>query len=455
MIRSGKKGGMRPAGTIFQWIAVLLLLGPAMVASGCSDSKSTPGRTPEKLSPIHTGEKRCLSLRTLISQAREAVSTNKPIRDDVLHLGGIGRIEGFTIDRDRNDIILVGRYEPDRPALHLDDLVVMLRNVRHGETYPYCSLETASENTRKVSRMLKNRPQSPTEEELDRYCAGLQNATGQQTIIVKGVPRDSHMAHIMVDADYLMKRIGQGLERMDGVESRLEMRNEYVESLARRGDMEPGSHETVTRHWFHVEEDPSFIERDDIVYLKKCGVCLLTELQRVTRDGKLVGTGKEDVSADAWASHFTKFFVKTDVRVFRELNNLYRLLAVCHALHYRDAANRAGLDLSFLLTDYPYQASKPMPSSKPGLANYRVTELKDDRQRFISMHCSMLCGGVNMDMHVSATGAEPDDRVSHELILLRSSAIDARPDMESAWWLLRHEITHHHTVPQQVSASIR
>jgi len=45
------------------------------------------------------------------------------------HLCGITRIDGYVIDKENHDIILIGETDPKLPTLYLDDFVVALRNV--------------------------------------------------------------------------------------------------------------------------------------------------------------------------------------------------------------------------------------------------------------------------------------------------------------------------------------
>ncbi len=40
----------------------------------------------------------------------------------------------------------------------------------------------------------------------------IEQAVGEQVITLTGVPKDSHFAHVLVAADYKMKRISMGLD---------------------------------------------------------------------------------------------------------------------------------------------------------------------------------------------------------------------------------------------------
>ncbi len=94
---------------------------------------SGPGRAEVPAAePATLAEPRtCLSLSIL---ARE--SLRDPLPREVETLAGISWIEGFLVDADGRDVILVGRAMPDRPTLHLDDLVVVLRNIWNREPPP-------------------------------------------------------------------------------------------------------------------------------------------------------------------------------------------------------------------------------------------------------------------------------------------------------------------------------
>ena len=73
-----------------------------------------------------------LSLKVLSQEISKAKKAGKPIGREPERLAGLNWIEGFVVDRENQDLVLFGRQVCDRPSLHLDDLVVALRNLDRG-----------------------------------------------------------------------------------------------------------------------------------------------------------------------------------------------------------------------------------------------------------------------------------------------------------------------------------
>lgn len=64
-----------------------------------------------------------LSLAVLQAEAARAQQARQPLRDALVHLGGINRIQGLTTEAD-GELILLGDRDASCPPLHLDDLAV-------------------------------------------------------------------------------------------------------------------------------------------------------------------------------------------------------------------------------------------------------------------------------------------------------------------------------------------
>lgn len=105
------------------------------------------------------------------------------VHPEVYNLGGITAIHGLVHDRQRRDLILVGRYDPDRQPLTLDDFAVALRaRFIHGK-WPLLSIDP-TEQTRK---------------------------TVMQAVRTEGGIEDTQFDADFFNADYRLKRIGMGL----------------------------------------------------------------------------------------------------------------------------------------------------------------------------------------------------------------------------------------------------
>ena len=357
------------------------------------------------------------------------------MRPEAADLLGIGWLDGFVIDPATNDIILVGRRVPGWPSLHLDDLVVNLRNVWKSETEPYCSLDPRHEDVLKVGELAERTGSVNSSAQMRAFFDTLKKTWGPQTTVVGGVPQASRHAHVMIDADYHMKRLSQGLATVAGIPSCIDIAlADAKRSIETTGRL-PGSGMSMSRFWFHVAKgEPTYEEGDLCARLEKCSVAVLTEKERATADGALVDSGGDDPHAQAFARQLSIQYrhAATMVPDYADLDNLFRLSALVRVMHEQSADTKAGLDLSFLLDGFDYKMESPMPPSMPGLANSKEFKSRTSRMEYILF--PIVCGGVSMEMRVIPAPASATDSAS--LDRWRLAALKSRPSRDALSWQL-------------------
>jgi tetratricopeptide (TPR) repeat protein len=116
--------------------------------------------------------------------ARALLSQKSPPTKDpeVEYLGGMNYVRGLVIDPKTGDAIVVGQYIPGRERLALDDLVVALRaRFVHGQ-WPVVSIDPPPQKT--------NPP--------------------YHNVRFEGGVRDTAFGLTLFEADYLLKKVGQG-----------------------------------------------------------------------------------------------------------------------------------------------------------------------------------------------------------------------------------------------------
>jgi hypothetical protein len=412
-----------------------LVLGFLMSAAsvGFLRAAAPTGET-ETEHPSAERERVCLSMKVLTSEAGK-----EPIPGDAENLAGIGWLEGFVTDTDNGDVILIGRRTPRWPSLHIDDLAANIRNVWNDDVHPYCSLDPRAEDVRKLTQIGSRAGAAGSFDEMHKLFSEIKAAWGPQSVVVGGVPRNSRHAHVMIYADYHMKKVSQGLVRVGGIRSCLDIVLDEAKRQLDQTGRPPGLGMSISRFWFHVREgEPRYRESKGIVYLDRCSVVVLTEKQRSTADGVLHDSIEDDPYASAFAQEFSDRFQKaaTLVPEYADLENLFRLSAVLRAMHFRGAASDAGLDLGFWLKRYAYKRETGMPPSLPGLANSR--EARGEFTRGDSSYgyvlFPMVCGGVSMEIDVdehrfAATHGE-------QLRQLHDSVIQSRPSPAALSWTL-------------------
>ena len=294
---------------------------------------------------------RLVSLKGLERQVTEAANSGKSISTEARFLAGLQQIthviaspktgdiliagpaEGLTVDAKGN---IVGK-ESGRPPLRLDDLMVALQSVDNARTGDGVSVsinptEQGTRNLRQVFSQIK------------RFDPAMQphieKAVGDQVVSLTGVPKDSHFAHVLVAADYKMKRISMGLEAapVKNFPSLMEMAQQ---AKAKRMAASP-------RFWMECDYQPLAKSADNLVWqIRGSGVKTLTENDRYTEDGKAVRTGQQNRLAKKWADMMTERYDElADAEpVFRELQNLMDLSVAAAIIRKYDMASQVGAEL--------------------------------------------------------------------------------------------------------------
>lgn len=384
--------------------------------------------------PSTAHERICLSMRVLANEAKK-----EPLHKEVESLAFIGWLEGFVVDPDNRDVVLIGRRTPKWATLHIDDLVVNMRNVWNREAHPYCSLDPRPEDIRKLNELASRAGIVTTVDQMHRFFNRLKEAWGSQSVVVGGVPRNSRHAHVMIDADYHMKKVSQGLVQVDGIRSCLDIVLDEAKRQVDKTGRVPPLGMSMSRFWFHVGKgEPTYQESKGIVCLEKCSVVVLTEKQRSTVDGILYDSVEDDPYANAFAQELSDRFQKaaTIAPEYANLENLFRLSAVLRAMHLRDAANQARLDLGLWLKHYRYKRESAMPPSLRGLANFKEARGEFTQGGLLYQYVlfPMACGGVsmeiNLDEHRFATTK------GEQMNELRGWVIRSRPSPGALSWQL-------------------
>ena len=181
---------------------------------------------------------RKVSLNQLEREIQLRAAQGLPPDRAMQHLAGIYRIQFVLVYPESGDIVLAGpagdwrstgegravNMETGHPVLHLDDLVVVMRNAINGDSHFGCSIDPRPENikrTRDYIERVSGKPIRPNQR--DDWLEGLRASVGRQDVHVFGIAGNNRTARVLVEADYRMKLIGMGLEKgTAGVESYLE-----------------------------------------------------------------------------------------------------------------------------------------------------------------------------------------------------------------------------------------
>jgi hypothetical protein len=396
----------------------------------------------------------CVSLRALCETAR---SGSLAIRSDPAldTCYGLNFILGYVIDHANRDIVLYGTNRQSRPAIQFDDLCVCelnvwnperLRYVKEQFPCPFCSLDPRSGAMGAVDLVLENSRGLNLREVANRnlLIQKLTDALGPQQVRIGGISRDVRLAHVMIDADYHMKKVSQGHATVPGVLSVSRPRNEgqrtsngIRDSLRKiLGSGSQRNRSSMSRFWFHLDENhPRFLVADGIVNMNECAMIILTERQISAADGTLQDGGGEDPNALAFAAELSTQLRrgKTRVKEYEDLENLYRLFATLKAIQFREDDKLIALNLNAMLNHQP--RCFEMPPALPALANVEVNV--EEANNEVRVSSSMVCGGASMDVKLSAENFHrTSDRnlADTAQLILRS-----RRDRRASSWKPQHK----------------
>jgi len=389
--------------------------------TGCS-------KNPTKKITQMKGSYICISLVNYMTAITEKVSTHEALPPDFERLFGMSWIDGYVLDPKNDDIILVGKVIKDRPTYHTEDLLVNMHNVFDSAIAPYCSLDPKPDNIRRLNEVLSN--QSDDFETTIRNC---RNVVGSQRVVIGGVPKNSRHAKIMIYADYDMKKLSQGLIKIPGIRSCIDI----AMTSSQNSDLQ-GS--TMSRFWFHIKEGkdgmilPNYIENDGIVFINECPVVVLTEKQMVDADGNTAdNTSENDADADTFALELSHNYGKISRvnSLFAELENLFRLQACLKSMKFKDAISESQRDI-LLNNGLKLSPGDDLPAGLPGLVNFKLLD-KEKNENGTIQRCRQLylvCGGVNQEMVTNENNFTPDPLISKPKTVI----INSRPKNSTINW---------------------
>lgn len=379
---------------------------------------------------------RKISLPRLERQVQMRAALGLPPEEAMLTLAGLQKIQYVFVYPETRDVVIAGPagdWAPDaegrplsvdtgRPLMHLDDLVVVLRNALGEDGRFGCSITPQQENlvaTKKFLEASAGKAIKPHQRE--KWLEELRSTVGKQNIEVFGINPRTRTAHVIVEADYRMKLIGMGLEEgVLGV-------NSYLASL------KPGMEDrpmNVLRWWFTLNYDALRItENHDAYELHGQGVKVLSENELVNELGERVHTGKSDEPTSEFAHSFTKHFPELAKKypIYAELQNIFDLALVAALIRSENLPELIGWQMPHFGPQGQYQ---PMlghaPSQVETVANERVMS----RTKFVAG----VSGGVTVQPRtfVKAENVQLDEYGG--LKAARSNSTPKELPADAWWW---------------------
>ena len=299
---------------------------------------------------------RLISLKGIQQMVLEAQKQGKSIPEDVYCLGGLTRIDYVFVYPERNDIVIAGPAEPwaigpqgsivgkntGSPVVNLDDLATAFRYVdqaRNGGVS--VSIDPTEQGYRQFNQALRNLGANVNP---SQSAPALARAFGPQQVTLSGLPADSHMARVILAADYRMKLYGMNLAKppVAGLPS-------YMEMIQNRSN---ASTQIQSRWWMACDYDAITHSKDRLAWkISGQRIKTMTETEAFDQQGQRKQTGKADPVAKKWADNFTKKIGELAVKdpVFGELRNVMDLCLVAALIESQNLQSLAACDLSSIL----------------------------------------------------------------------------------------------------------
>lgn len=380
---------------------------------------------------------RFVSLKRLEQEVAARLDQGLPVPESMARMAGLTKVEVVFIDAEAHDIILAGpaeawqfdgRGEPvgitsHRPTLQLDDFVVVLRTFATGERDFGCSINTRDAGVQALQDYAaKSQARGPLDSRGVRsWVNALQRKLGKQDIVVWGVPHDSRVARIIVEADYRMKLIG--IDKLDAGKAI----PSYFDLLAQTVKNDPPAMEAL-RWWLTMKYDAVAHSPDRSVFqIQGSAVLCQSENQMLTAEGKHLPTGKSEPTNRQFAENFTTYYadLAANDAVFADMQNIFDLALVAAIIREERLVARAGFDLGEFGPQGSYKpAQHVVPREVDSVVNHRVYNGKDI--------VVQVAGGVRADL--LAISQDPVlAKESAELASVTKTA--AKPELPAGrWW---------------------
>jgi hypothetical protein len=383
---------------------------------------------------------RCVSMRVLrdalTGHYRHATCT----RDALLGMGFLARVDGWLIDRQRPDIVLVGiAGDPARPPLRTADWVHAMRSA----TYRYLD-----EQRRYSPPGVSIDPQPGVVQALMRFDAsGLNDdepraaqaakawgaiCEAPQSVRPFGLQREglqSQYLRAITVADETMKSYVDGTLDLAGLEVPSRVMLARHEAAFRSGSTRQARGGfSMSRYWFNTGDVRCGID-PDVCVLLQCDVRLSTEAQMLARRG-LIDSSQRDDLADRCAASFTRLLPRLAMEqpIYRELFDIYRTQAIAVSMAKLHAEREAGLDLGPLLDGWtPPQCE--VPAQVPGRWAVRGADFRAERPDGYAISRVRIpsCGGVNVNPQPVTTPWRQAPRLARALLGAPAAQAAVRP----------------------------
>lgn len=380
---------------------------------------------------------RMISLTRLEEQVAGHLQRGEQIPATLQNLGGLTRVENVFAYPETGELVIAGPgeawgydaegravgLESGRPTLQLDDLVTVLRTFSaDGQNVFGCSIDARPENIGDLQDFLATQQSPLRPRQVKGWVEKIDELLGEADIRVYGVPTDSRVARVLVEADYKMKLIG--LDLLDAgptVPS-------YFDLLSKNRQFINGGVESL-RWWLTMKYDAVRHSADrDAFEIAGPGVLCQSENQFLTAEGQQVSTGKSEPVNQMFASNFTANYDQLSQvdDAFADLQGVLDLALAAALIRTESLDARTSWDRGCFAADGAYQPTRLTPATEAdAVAHHRVYNGRD-----IVVQAA---GGVSADI-MSVVRNESIRSENPRLDTVADSAVAADTTNGRWWW---------------------
>ncbi len=247
-----------------------------------------------------------------------------------------------------------------------------------------------------------------------------QEELGLQDAVFNGVPLDSRVARVILEADYRMKLIG--IDKLDAGPNI----PSYFDLLTPQSIQQNPPKLDALRWWMTMKYDAILHSKSRLVFeIQGPSVQCQSENELVTKDGDRIHTGQADPHNQTFAQNFTQHYGELAQRdlVFADLKNIFDLSLVAALINKEQLVSNTERGYGVFGANGEYQTAKFEPAKTVmSVVNHKVYGGKDI--------IVQVAGGVRADMVALLKNTEIY-RESNRLDNMQHQA----PELpEGRWW---------------------
>ncbi|MBA3315901.1 MAG: DUF1598 domain-containing protein [Planctomycetota bacterium] len=379
-------GNQNPGGVSVDPLGKMMLLAKADTTARLRDLAFSARVADLNADMANASDLRVVSLTRLEREVAERLARGEAVPTSMRQLAGLTRVQYVFLDETTREILVAGpaegwRYdesgaavgaETGKPVLHLDDLVTVLRTFGpQGASAFQCSIDPRAEGMKAVQEYAANsaaRGPLNSGAGVRNFANRLGQLLGEQDVYVGGVPVDSRVARVIVEADYRMKLIGIDKLQAASLPS-------FFDLLSVDSSAEPVA--TKALRWWLTMNYEAVLHSNDKTAFEFVGqaVKCLSEDEFLNADGERVSTGRAEATNRLFADRFTAGYeelASTDP-VFAELRNVFDLSLAAALIRSERLDERADWNGGVFAANGAYQPASYVPAESVATAvNHRV-----------------------------------------------------------------------------------